>query len=110
MKSTESLMTKIIFKGWQTVFFCHSNYIKFRAIQAVYEFNHDEESAGGWEFIPMMLIGTVAFDYAFFLSYFLFDKGRDVTVKIYNEILRILGEDNKKSCVIAFTHSFPLFP
>ena len=98
MKSTESFLTKLTFKGWQTFFFCHSNYIKFRTIQAVYEFNHDEESVGGWEFIPIMLIGIVTFDYSLCMSYFMFDKGRDVVVKIYNEILGILGETNEKSC------------
>ena len=87
MENQKSIWKKIQFKLWQLLFLSQTIFMSIRTGQSAF-------FAGGqsdWDFTPIMVISCTAYIAAFSTIYTMFDSGRDLNIKVYNEILKIRG-------------------
>jgi hypothetical protein len=84
MESQHSIWRKILFKLWEFVFCCYTANATIRTVyMALYSEDPD------WDFLPIMLIGSVAYCGIFVVVHTIFDRARDLIPKVYNEIITI---------------------
>ena len=88
-----STWKKICFKFYQMIFTCRMIFISFRTLQYMTGFGFSgEETDLNWDFVPILLIFTAAFVTGNFIAYYMFDVGRELNIKLYNEIMKLRGE------------------
>ena len=88
-----STWKKIGFKFYQMIFTCRMIFISFRTLQYMTGFGFSgEETNLNWDFVPILLIFTAAFVTGNFIAYFIFDVGRELNVKLYNELIKLRGK------------------
>ena len=102
MKSGEiSIWRRIGFKVTQILFTGQAMFISFRTLEYMKygdagffgEKLDDEEDVDlDWDFVPMMLIATLCYLTADVNVYLIFDAGRELNRKVFNEIVRLRGK------------------
>ena len=86
-----SIWRESVFKLIQVLFTAQTCFISFRTAQNAS--GDDKEADLDWDFIPMMLhymACYLAFD---LIAYFVFDVGRELNSKVYNENLKLRGKN-----------------
>ena len=92
-----SIWKRVGFKLTQTLFTSQTLFISFRTLEYVtqgvfLEDGGQQDTDLDWDLVPMLLIftdGYLTFDVT---THFIFDFGRQLNAKIYNEILKLRGE------------------
>ena len=91
-----SIWRRIGFKIIQILLTCHAFFMSFRTL----EYMSGQGSSGtaldvkiDWDMVPIMIIFTAAYVTFEFISYFIFDAGRELNTKIYNEITKLRGKN-----------------
>ena len=90
---------RIGFKMTQILFASQTLFISSRAL----EYLSAEDVELNWDFVPFMLIAIVAYLTYNVMAYLLFDLGRDLNKKVFNEISKLRGKSNKKRNEMEFT-------
>ena len=94
MRGQKSTWRKLMFHAWQTLFLSHCLYVDFRAAQfAAKSFSGDSgDLQKDLDLVPLTMIMAVGFIALFLISFFVLGRGRDLSVKLYNEVLKIRGK------------------
>ena len=94
MDSETPIWKRVGFKIVQILVFAHTFFISFRTL----EYMSGNGSSGldldknlDWDLVPMMLIFTATFVTMNINNYLIFDVGREVNAKVYNETLKLRG-------------------
>jgi len=87
METQKSIWRKIQFKLWQLLFLSQTIFVTIRTGRSAF-FAGDQSD---WDFTPIMIILCSVYIGIFSMIYTMFDSGRDLNIKVYNEILKIRG-------------------
>ena len=85
-----SIRRQIGFKIIQILAFCQTLFVFIRTLE--YVKYGDGSGDLDWDIVPVMLIATVVYFIVHFNVYCIFDAGQDLTMKVYNEIIRLHGK------------------
>ena len=94
-----SIWRRLGFKVAQIFLICQTLFISFRTLDCMtgvsgffFGENDGEDVDLDWDFVPIMLCFTVSFLTLNPIIYFIFDVGRELNTKIYNEIFKLRGK------------------
>jgi hypothetical protein len=87
MENQKSVWKKIQFKLWQLLFLSQTIFMTIRTGRSAFFTGYQSV----WDFTPIMVIFCTGYITTFSMFYTMFDSGRDLNMKVYNEILKIRG-------------------
>ena len=96
---TISIWRKIGFKMTQILFACQALFVAFRTLEymrwgdAGFFGEESKENVNlNWDFVPIMVIFATGFMTYDVNAYFIFDVGRELNRKVFNEFIRLRGK------------------
>ena len=96
-----SIGRRVGFKLFQMMFTCQTVFISYRTLDYATAGTMTMETEDGtgddddldWDIVPMMLIFTACYLVTDILIHLIFDVGRELNSKVYNEILKLRGNN-----------------
>ena len=93
-----SIWRRIGFKMSQLLFTCQTLFVFIRTFEYVKYGDAGFFGRGSghlnWDFVPVMIIGSVAYLVYDVIGHLIFDVGRELNKKVFNEIFKLRGKAN----------------
>ena len=90
------------------MFMCQTLFISYRTLEYVRcgdtgFFGEDENGDLDWDFVPIMLCFTAYYLISDTIAYLLFDVGRELNRKVFNEFINLRGKNKDQKNYHSFS-------
>ena len=89
MRHENSIWRRIWFIFWELLYISQ---ILFMTLRTIHYIGFTETEHLDWDYVPLMLIQVIGYGTVYSFPYIIFNKGQELNVKVYNEILKIRGK------------------
>ena len=91
-----SIWRRIAFKFFQIVVNCDTFFMAFRILECMMGGDERDDADLDWDLLPMMIIFFSGYLTVDVNTYFIFDSGRQLNIKIYNELRKLRGKKTQE--------------
>ena len=91
---------------FQVLITCHTFFFSFRTLEYT---SWKDGNNLDWDLVPIMLMFIIGYAPFQVIAYLIFDSGREINTKVYNESLKLRGENNNNIYLAFYLNTFQKF-